>query len=190
MVDLFGSKNGVFAVISALETCSRVLTEARFEIIHASAEQNAIAFENETILGVAIAYENAPTLLGRWEADAEELLSRRRFQLRAAGTKAWNTYVILIASERATSSEAIALSLIEEDLSGYRKIAKAGCRDRAELNRALLPLVPFQSAPTLDAVDSKLEVRQRATDVPANLLDLFLSDADPQVVLSLMEQET
>jgi hypothetical protein len=57
------------------------------------------------------------------------------------------------------------------------------------LNRALLPLLPVQSAPILDAVDSKSEIRQRATEISPKLLDAFLSEADEQIVLQILEQE-
>ena len=168
----------------------RKLQEANYDIAGSSIDgRRSAVFENDTILGFAFFYNAAGDLIRSWSADADALIATRRFQLKAAGNKAWNTYVLFLATNRPSPREVVALSLIEEDLSGYRKIARAGCVDMANLNRALLPLLPVQSAPVLSAIDSKLEVRQRATDVSPKILDAFLSDADEQIVLQMLEQE-
>jgi len=168
----------------------RKLQEASFDVSDVSIVGGRSAiFENDTVVGFALFYETAADLPQRWIADADALIATRRFQLKAAANKAWNTYVLFLATNRPSPSELVALSLIEEDLSGYRKIARAGCSNPADLNRALLPLVPVQSAPVLDAVDSKLEVRQRATEISPKILDAFLSEADEQIVLQMLEQE-
>jgi hypothetical protein len=177
-------------MINVNEEASRRLREASFDIATTPVEHGqAFLFENDTVLGFTLLYETAADLIDRWAADADRLIATRRFQLKAAGNKAWNTYVLFLAVARPSPIEAVALSLIEEDLAGYRKIARAGCGDLTDLNRALLPLLPVQSAPFLDAVDSKLEVRQRATEISPKLLDAFLSEADEQIVLQILEQE-
>jgi hypothetical protein len=166
------------------------LADASFELTAVCGDTgHAFLFENDTILGFAILYDGAADLISRWSADADRLIVTRRFQLKAAGQKAWNAYVLLLAASKPSTAEAVTLSLIEEDLRGYRKVARAGCDDLDELNRALLPLLPVQAAPILDAVDSKLEVRQRATEISGKLLDAFLSEADEQIVLQILEQE-
>jgi hypothetical protein len=175
---------------SIYEEASRRLQDASFDIVAAPLEYpRAFLFESDTVLGFAFLYGTAADLVERWAADADRLIATRRFQLKAAGNKAWNTYVLFLAEQRPSPMEAIALSLIEEDLAGYRKIARAGCSDFDDLDRALLPLIPVQSAPVLDAVDSKLEVRQRATEISPKVLDAFLSEADEQIVLQILEQE-
>ncbi len=172
------------------EEAARRLQEASFDVTGTPGQHgDAFIFENDTVLGFALLYDTAADLIGRWNADADALIATRRFQLKASGNKAWNTYVLFLAAGQPTSNEAVALSLIEEDLAGYRKIARAGCDNLADLDRALLPLLPVQSAPVLDAVDSKVEVRQRATEISSRLLEAFLSDADEQIVLQMLEQE-
>ncbi|WP_430418955.1 hypothetical protein [Phenylobacterium sp.] len=166
----------------------RSLRASGFDIIEDAAE-NSISFENDSVLGFAIFYATAKDLLEGWTTATEKIIAKHQFELRMAGAKAWNTYALLIAEQDPAGPEAIALSLVEEDLSGFRKIARAGCGSPAELNRALLPLLPLQSSPALEAVDSRLEVRLRATELAAPILEAFLSDADEQVVLQLLEQE-
>jgi hypothetical protein len=82
------------------------------------------------------------------------------------------------------------LGAIEEDLTGTRKIAQAGVNEVAELRLALLPLLPFQSAPRLEAVDIAAEIRQRATELPARAVDAFLSSADASVVMQVLEERS
>jgi hypothetical protein len=168
----------------------RKLRDASFDVAGASSEHGEAAiFENDTILGFAFFYDTATDLIRLWATDADALIATRRFQLKAAGNKAWNTYVLFLAMQRPSPIEIVALSIIEENLAGYRKIARAGCASAADLNRALLPLLPIQSAPVLEAVDSKVEVRQRATELSPKILDAFLSEADEQIVLQMLEQE-
>ena len=175
---------------SLYELASRRLEDAAFDVTAVPGEEHrAFLFENNTILGLAILYSNAAGVIARWSKDADRLIAMRRFQLRAAGQKAWNTYVLFLAASRPLPGEAVALSLIEEDLTGYRKIARGGCDDLDVLSKALLPLLPIQAAPILDAVDSKLEVRRRATEISTKLVDAFLSEADEQIVLQILEQE-
>jgi hypothetical protein len=50
-------------------------------------------------------------------------------------------------------------------------------------------LMPLQSAPVLDAVDSKEEIRQRTTELAPRIVEAFLSAADTHVVLQLLEEE-
>lgn len=94
----------------------------------------------------------------------------------------------MIASDAADYSNSVALAAIEEDLSGTRKIARAGVRDITDLRSVLLPLLPLQSAPKLEAVDMQAEIRQRATELLPRVVDAFLSSADDGVVTQILEE--
>ena len=175
----------------ALDSIVHHLQGVSFDVFAIPLEHcESFIFENDTVLGFGLLYETPAQIIESWAVDADNLIASRHFQLRASANKAWNTYVLFLAKERAKSGEIVALSLIEEDLVGYRKIARAGCIDATELQRALLPLLPIQAAPILDPVDSQIEIRQRATDVSPRLLKAFLSEADDQVVLQMLEQES
>ena len=152
-------------------------------------ELSARVIENGTLLGFVIAYDTAGDLLSHWSDDTDRLVAQRQFQLRAAGIKAWNIYVLLLTPERANYAQAVALSSIEEDFAGLRKIARAGCKHGPDILRALLPLMPLQSAPVLDAIDSQGEIRQRTTELYPNVVDAFLSAADTHIVVQLLEDE-
>jgi hypothetical protein len=129
--------------------------------------------------------------------DAEELLEAVRAALAGAslgeldvinGDKAWNAYAVLISAAEANYSESVVLSAIEENLVGVRKIARAGVRDVADVRDALLPLLPLQSAPKLEAVDMDAEIRLRTTELPSRAVDAFLSGAEEAVVIQVLEE--
>jgi hypothetical protein len=153
-------------------------------------EMRALAFENATVLGFALAYETVDELIRRWKADGDRVAMKHRKSLFAARDKAWNVYLILLAQERASFGQALALGLIEEDLEAMRKITKAGINTTEDVRTALLPLLPFRAAPVLDPIDMRVEIETRASDVDPQVLTAFLSSADEAVVMQLLEDRT
>ena len=85
-------------------------------------------------------------------------------------------------------AELAALAAIEEDLTGTRKIARSGIKDVSDMEAALLPLLPLQSAPKLDAVDMVYEIRQRSTELSPRAVDAFVSGVEESVVLQVIEE--
>jgi len=176
-------------VIDTLTASARLLSEAGFSTQSISLLGHAaLAFEDATVVGFLFAYDNSSQLIEGWARDADTAAGGYQFGLRRAGQKAWNAYVVLLASNEADYAGSVGLSAIEEDLAGTRKIARAGIADLADLRAALLPLLPLQSAPVLEAVDVVAEIRQRATELPARALDAFLSTADDPVVIQVLEE--
>lgn len=154
-------------------------------------EMRALAFENATVLGFVLAYQTVDELIGRWKPDGDRVAMKHRKSLLAARDKAWNVYLILLAQERASFGQALALGLIEEDLEAMRKITKAGVSTTEDVRTALLPLLPFRAAPVLDPIDMRLEIQSRASDVDPQVLAAFLSSsADETVVMQLLEDRT
>jgi hypothetical protein len=166
-----------------------LLTRMGFTTLRSSAMgREVLIFEDDSVIGFVFLYANSQALIAGWESDSEAAVSAHQLALRRAGQKAWNTYVILLATGEASSSEIAALGAIEEDLTGTRKIARSGIRDIPDVEAALLPLLPIQSAPKLDAVDMVFEIRQRATELPPRAVEAFVSGTDGSVVLQVIEE--
>jgi len=108
--------------------------------------------------------------------------------LRRAGQKAWNAYCVFLAAGDNVYANLAALAAIEEDLAGTRKIARSNVRSVADLRAALLPLLPLQTAPKLEAVDMEVEIRQRTTELQPRAIAAFLSKADESVVIQVLEE--
>jgi hypothetical protein len=151
---------------------------------------NALAFEGATILGFVLVYEDCVELIENWTADATALVKENQLSLRRAQDKAWNTYTVFLAVAEASYGERVALSTIEEDLTGTRKLARAGVTDTERLRAALLPLLPIQNAPHLEAVDMPSEIRLRTTELPTRTVDAFLSGAQENSVVQILEEES
>ena len=176
-------------MIDILASSAEILAEAGFTTGHVSANnREALFFEDATVLGFIFSYSDPPELISSWDKDATRVIADHQFGLRRAAQKAWNAYIVLITTDVSDYSHSAALAAIEEDLRGTRKIARAGVRDLADLRAALLPLLPLQAAPKLEAVDLQTEIRQRATELPPRAIDAFLSSAEETVVMQVLEE--
>ena len=148
-----------------------------------------LAFEGVTALGFIIPYPCAASLLTSWNVDAAALISEHQLNFRRAQAKAWNAYTVFLSAGPANYGEQVALNVIEEDLTGTRKIARAGIGDVEQLRTALLPLLPIQSAPSLGAVDMPAEIRLRTTEIPERAIEAYLSGAHETSVIQVVEEE-
>jgi hypothetical protein len=178
-------------VIDLLEESERLLQNAEIstQLIETS-RGKALSFESETVLGFIVAYEDSPRLIERWSADTEALVAENQLGLRRAQSKAWNTYTVFLAVAEANYGQRVALSSIEEDLAGTRKLARAGISNSEDLRTALLPLLPIQNAPHLEAVDMSAEIKLRTTELPPRVVDAFLSPrAQETSVAQILEEE-
>lgn len=151
--------------------------------------QGILAFEDDTVIGFVIAYETAAALLSNWRTASDVLIIEQTELLGAAGQKAWNSYLVLLAAEEASFGEALALGQVEEDLEGMRKVARAGVAGTTAARGALLSLLPFRAAPVLEPVDMPTEIRERAGDLDSEIVRAFLSHADPALVLQIIEDK-
>jgi hypothetical protein len=171
-------------VISTLTLATEVLSRFRYDL--QILDEATATFENETVLGFVLVFPTPGALLQTWKLRSDEAIQHKQFQLRAAGEKAWNTYIVLLAEEEAERGQIASLTLIEEDLLATRKIARAGVASERQAQSALLSLLPLQSAPVLESVDMEAEIRARGSDVSDAALRAFLSDADEALVLQVL----
>jgi hypothetical protein len=151
-------------------------------------ERVGLAFENQTVLGFAFAYDKPGDLLMNWATDANRVIAAHQFGLRRAGSKAWNAYIVLLSAGFPDQALSARIGAIEEDLVGTRKIASAGISGAPDVRRALLPLLPIQTAPKIEAANIPDEILLRTTQLPSRAAEAFLSSADTSVVLQVMEE--
>ncbi|RYY11634.1 MAG: hypothetical protein EON55_13870 [Alphaproteobacteria bacterium] len=177
-----------------LENCAVVLAEAGFSTRHVeiplegtTKPLETLAFEDTTILGFVVVYDSPGELVASWKSDRDRIAMRHRDALQAARQKAWNAYLVLISRGAADLGELLALGQIEENLEAMRKITKAGVTGPTAARLALLPLLPFRAAPSLDPIDMSHEIATRSTEVDAELVAAFLSGAEDGVVMQLIE---
>lgn len=175
-------------MIDILSTCSEVLCAAGYNIQRAPVDtRDILVCEDATTVGFVLSYANASDLIAYWQADVKLVLDRNALALRRASQKAWNTYTVLLAGGPTRIGENAQLAMIEEDLSGTRKIARSAIADAQDVKAALLTLLPLQSAPRLEAVDLPEEIRARTSELNQQSVNAFLSSADDATVLQVME---
>ncbi|MEJ0075998.1 MAG: hypothetical protein WDO17_11220 [Alphaproteobacteria bacterium] len=172
-----------------LSASAQILSEAGFTVADVTVGgRKAIAFEDATVLGFVFAYSDINELMSSWSGDGDLAVANYRFGLRRVGQKAWNVYQVFLTGGSANHIASVALSAIEENLSGTRKIARAEVINVADVRDALLPLLRIQNTPRLEAVDIVSEIRQRTTELPPRAVDAFLSEADVLTVLQALEE--
>lgn len=175
-------------MIDLIQATHDVLSRANYSVNRfICGNSPALRFESNVVLGFVFAYERPAELVATWKESSTRAIRDNQFALRRAGQKAWNTYLVLLCEGVGAAEDVARLCSIEEDLSGTRKIARMGIAGSSELAKALLPLLPLQSAPQLEAVDSRAEIRQRTTALPSRAVEAFLSDAEPSTVLQAIE---
>jgi hypothetical protein len=171
-----------------LETAAELLQEHGYVVVLKHTDVPHLLFESEECLGLMIAFADPETLLGNWSIQSAALLEAQKLGLRRSLEKAWNSYLVLLSAARADRLQQALMDSVEEDLVGTRKIARAGMTSREEIARAILPLLPLQSAPNLQPVDMKEEVRIRASQLPPAVMDAFLAGRDASTVMQLLEE--
>ena len=180
-----------------LEASAAILGDSGFHTRHAEILADSgkgaletLAFEDGTVIGFVLVYETATELIQRWKADGDRVAMRNRKALQAAQQKAWNAYLVLVSRAGADFGEALALGQIEEDLEAMRKITKSGVTGAVGVRGALLPLLPFRAAPSLDPIDMHEEILLRTTELDGQAVAAFLSGAEESVVMQLLEDRT
>lgn len=176
-------------MIDTIGECERLLLNSAMSTarLHRQHPQ-ALLFEGQTVLGFVLIYSETANLISAWELHLSEIVAQHQFALRLANAKAWNTYAVLLASDTAKPPEQVTLSAIEENLVGTRKIARAGVISAEAVRAALLPLLPIQHAPKLEAIDMKAEILVRSAGLPTPVVDAFLSSASDSTVARLLEE--
>jgi hypothetical protein len=137
-----------------------------------------VAFEDESTMGFAVAFDKPDEMLGNWRVIELSILGRHAAAFRSAGDKAWNVYCVFLTEAVATDDERRQIRWIEEDLQRTRKIAAAGLATREDVIGAFLPLLPIASRPSLHREDLTARLTLRIDAISSGLAQAVL---DPNV---------
>lgn len=136
-------------------------TEASSDLQRALSIADALVFENATVVGFVRAFDAVDTLIGEWEMYQHAFLRSNSARLRLDPDKAWSVYALFLSSASASPAQRAALGQIEEDLQSTRKIARSDVISRADLQRALLPLLRVRTVAGGALIDAHAELRER-----------------------------
>jgi hypothetical protein len=165
-------------MIDLLSTMQVVLREAGFNTHLTSVDRSPIVrFEDETLMGFGCIFRDPDDLLSRWKSMEMSLLKLYASSFRAAGEKAWNVYCLFLSGSEGDSVQSRQVRWIEENLDRTRKIAACGLASREHLIRALLPILPLQSQPVLEAEDTIERLQRRISAIAPKASDVALDES-------------
>lgn len=175
-----------------LSSTQIVLRDAGYVTRLISIDRNPIVcFEDEVLTGFACVFKDVLTLLEKWRHLETALLTRYAPNLRNAGDKAWNVYVLFLCDKYADSTQARQIAWVEENLERTRKIAAAGLSSREILIEAILPVLPLQFQPELRLEDVTERLLTRIRAITPQAADAVLNDAlAPTEVVRLIGNQT
>jgi hypothetical protein len=153
-------------------------------------QQEGLRFEDDTVLGFLYVFQDVTMLLSGWEGAQRATLVRSAPQLRLSRDKAWNIYAVFITDLPAQAKEMHAISRIEEDFAATRKIARAGVISSADLQRALLPLLPLRTPEDFGVSDYMTKMRSRLSMLPGPALEAMLGSAPAEELVRILMEQT
>lgn len=142
-------------------------------------------FENAALMGFVHVFNSADALLGTWKENQQIALARHAASLRGAGAKAWNVYSVFLTPDQ-DARLGREIERIEEDFSLTRKIARASITTPDDAEKALLPLLPIRSKPSLGASNFETRLRTRLKDIPPDAVTAFLSETAPAEIARIL----
>ena len=103
-----------------------------------------VQFEDDTVFGFVKICTDVAGILRSWEQDQNSFIRENHGRMALVSRKAWNAYAVFLTEVDCPPDDRAAFLQIEENFQGARKIARAGVRSEADVERALAPLVPVQ----------------------------------------------
>lgn len=159
-----------------LSQAERLLREAGYRTrLLPVASSHVLCFEDDVAIGFLREFESAATLIETWRYLERSDVVRHALQLRSAAGKAWNVYSVFLTGVTISPSQSSDVDRIEEDFSSTRKIARGGIASPADLEQALLPVLPIRSLTTfVSAADYESRLRSHLNFLPPELLESVL----------------
>jgi hypothetical protein len=164
-------------MIDLLSTVQVVLREAGFTTRLISGDRSpVVCFEDDALIGFGCVFSDPGELLTTWKAKEMSLLKQNALSFRAAGEKAWNVYCLFLCGSGADQVQSRQVRWVEEDLERTRKIAACGLASRGDLVRALLPILPLQYQPILQAEDVTERLQRLIRTIAPKASDVALDE--------------
>jgi hypothetical protein len=162
---------------------SRFLEEAHYARIAEEQLGKAVGrgrfFEDSYGVVLLVVYETWASLVEGWSEDQERLVELISAYMTRADPKSWEGYLVLLCPAPPLPEERHRLQEIRYDITRVRKLIAAGeeLSAIADVERAILPLLPVDAP-------SDLEPESSALDLPPDLLeDKEIDRADSEALI-------
>ena len=173
-------------MLRLLDDVRAVLHAEAFTTLLLRPDSSVLYFEDSTVMGHVHVLASAEEILQTWEALQDTFLQRNATRLLVDPTKAWNLYTVLIASQTPPPDLDRALSSLEDDFRGTRKLARAGVLTKPDIATALAPILSFQNVSSVTLIDANIRLTERLHSVSPLLSGLITGTPTDSLVASLL----
>jgi hypothetical protein len=149
----------------------------------------AFDFEDETLFGFVKIYLDPGEIASDWEKQQDSFLTKNARRIRANLPKSWNAYSVFLSPGAPSPDVRIALSQIEDDFRGTRKIARSSLTTLEDLQRALYPLIGLVNRVKLERAGGS-NLRERLTSLRPIEVELLLKGGAREVAAAAQLEDT
>lgn len=166
----------------------RILEMTGYRVKDSLEYSSFLYFEDESLFGFVSIHETVEDLIAKWKIEQDTFLHQNARFLRTSPAKSWNAYSIFLTHGKSTEETKVELFSIEEDFQGMRKIARADLFSRADIVRALFPILPIQNIVNLTSEEPLNRIRARL-ELPEKQVSMLLENRSAdEIANSLIEE--
>ena len=174
--------------MNTLEEGLAVLQDGGYAVALPDQAGSIIHFEDDCVLGFVSIHSSVETMLNSWHDEQDHFVRSQSVALERDVGKAWNVYSVFLCPEAASGMQLGQTNNVEEDFHVSRKIMRASIASRADVQNALLPLLPIQARVQLPRANVLNRIRDELRLVDSRLEALLDGASIDDVVASLLHE--
>jgi hypothetical protein len=171
--------------MNILEATRKILETAQY-FTSSMGEEDRLYFEDSSLFGFVWVPVDIEVMIREWERGQDSFLTDHEKQLRHIKEKSWNAYTVLLCEAVPSIGQRNALSKIEENFRGSRKLVGTGLRVNSQVVQALYPLLRIQNLVVLQDTDPVARLRGRLGSLPSVVFDALLGNIPSREIVRLL----
>lgn len=175
--------------MNTLEESLAILRDGGYAVALPDQAGSLIHFEDDCVLGFVSIERSVKAMVDSWHDKQDRFVQTQSVALERDARKAWNVYSVFICPEAASGPQLGQMNSVEEDFHVSRKIMKASIASRADVENALLPLLPIQARVQLPRANVLGRIREELRHVDPRL-EALLDGASTDDIVALFLHES
>lgn len=142
-------------------------------------------FEDQYGVALVVVYETWRSLAEGWSDDQARLVELMSAHMTRVDPKAWEGYLVLLCASAPPPEEMHRLQELRYDVTRVRKLVAAGSElnDAADVERAILPLLPIGTSGQMEPEASALDL------LPKLLEEEGIDESDTDALLTAFREQ-
>jgi hypothetical protein len=166
-----------------------ILRAAGYRTARSTRLSDSLVFEDDAVLGFVSQFDSVEDIVASWRAHQDAFITEYSTQLRRDNNKAWNLCAVFL-TEALPQEHEWSLLAIETDVHASRKMARAGVLSRADLIRAVAPLLPLTLQATSEPFDVDAHLLAKLNPAERRLFaQMRLRDTDDLAIANSLVSE-